>query len=587
MQPTTPPKTPLKFMLYAYRPVRFWFAVCLLCVFLATSLARVRTYLIEVITDKAINASANPQAFQQLWKYSLIFVVISLIISLLWRSSGLSGMAWIAKTKANINQTLFNYLSRHSVSYFHNRFAGSTANKISNVANGFDSLAGVSMWNFLPLFVGLVADMILTYKTHYILMLILTTWMVLYIMVNVYCGIKLSKLFYQHAEAGSRLKGKMIDSTSNISSVQTAPGVLYEQKYVGRFISYARLRHMRSWSRTEQFFILNSILISFFMFSMIGTALYLFRYNEMTIGGIVLVISLISALERSLFFLGNAVITSLQNYSQIKEGLNDILLPFEVTYDSKKSLIVDEGRVQFKDVEFSYGAQNVFSNLCLEFHPGEKVGLVGRSGSGKSTLVRLLLRQYNLNSGSIIIDGQDISKVNLDTLHKNITYVPQATELFHRTIFENIRYGQFRATEKEVKEAAKKAYADEFISTFKNKYYTHVGERGVKLSGGQRQRISIARAFLKNSPILVLDEATSALDSESEAAIQAALKKLVENKTVIAIAHRLSTLQVMDRIVVIDGGSVAESGTHLELLARKGLYSSLWERQVSGFIQVE
>jgi ATP-binding cassette subfamily B protein len=254
-----------------------------------------------------------------------------------------------------------------------------------------------------------------------------------------------------------------------------------------------------------------------------------------------------------------------------------------------KDLVVTTGGVSFNSVTFGYqdatNNQSVFSDLHVTIQPGEKVGLVGPSGGGKSTLTRLLLRFEDIQAGAITIDGQDIAKVTQSSLREAISYVPQEPMLFHRSIRENITYGNANASMAAIKKAARQAHADEFIDKLGGAYDTVVGERGVKLSGGQRQRIAIARALLKDAPIIVLDEATSALDSESEVLIQDALWKLMEKRTAIVIAHRLSTIQKMDRILVLDGGRIVEEGSHKALLAKKGLYARLWARQSDGFIE--
>jgi ATP-binding cassette subfamily B protein len=248
---------------------------------------------------------------------------------------------------------------------------------------------------------------------------------------------------------------------------------------------------------------------------------------------------------------------------------------------------IRNGKIEFRQVVFTHDGSNdaLFDGLDLRINPGEKVGLVGHSGSGKTTFTRVLLRFSDIDSGEITIDGQNIAAIRQDDLHRHIAYVPQEPLLFHRSIADNIRYGDPEASMEAVREVAKLAHADDFVDELPAGYETLVGERGVKLSGGQRQRIAIARAMLKNAPILVLDEATSALDSESEALIQDALWKLMEGRTAIVIAHRLSTIQHMDRIIVMDNGEIVEQGSHKELLKSKGAYAKLWARQSGGFIE--
>ena len=305
-----------------------------------------------------------------------------------------------------------------------------------------------------------------------------------------------------------------------------------------------------------------------------------------SVGSLVMVIMVVIALEQRMFFLGQNLTQAVSYHGQVSEGLAELLSPHEIVdRPGARPLRVSKARIRFEKLDFSYKNARVFDGCFnLEVAGGEKVGLVGHSGAGKSTLVSLLLRQFELDGGRITIDGQSVSEITLESLRRNVALVPQSTSLFHRTILENIRYGRLDACDAEVIEAARLAEADSFIRLLPQGYDTKVGERGVKLSGGQRQRIAIARALLRQAPILLLDEATSALDSESEAAIQAALVGLMRDKTVIAIAHRLSTLRAMDRIVVVEQGRIVEDGSHEALVRHGGTYASLWNSQVSGFI---
>jgi ATP-binding cassette subfamily B multidrug efflux pump len=283
-----------------------------------------------------------------------------------------------------------------------------------------------------------------------------------------------------------------------------------------------------------------------------------------------------------------------ENVGVVQEGMRSIAVPRQMPdKPGAGTLQVEKGGVKFEDVHFGYGtARGVLHGINLSIAPGERIGLIGPSGAGKSTLVNLLLRFYNVETGRILIDGQDIAGVTQESVRARIAMVTQDTSLLHRSILDNIRYGRPEATEQEVRDAARRAHAGDFIETLEDwygrrGYEAHVGERGVKLSGGQRQRIAIARVILKNAPILVLDEATAALDSEVEAAIQEQLEGLMRGRTVIAIAHRLSTIARLDRLVVLDQGRVVETGTHNELLARRGVYWRLWQRQSGGFLQEE
>jgi ATP-binding cassette subfamily B multidrug efflux pump len=334
---------------------------------------------------------------------------------------------------------------------------------------------------------------------------------------------------------------------------------------------------------------LNSLLI----FSTAAVDIYLWLNNSASLGMIAVSLALAIRLQGFSDWLMWEVHDFYESLGTVADAMNTISQPQTVRNNTKDSLAVVHGHIEFQDISFHYGKRHgVIENLNLQIKAGEKVGIVGRSGAGKSTLVNLLLRFHDLESGKIIIDGQDISQVTQDSLRAAIGMVTQDTSLLHRSVRENIVYGKPDATDAELLQACKQAEANVFIDDLEDLkgnrgYMAQVGERGVKLSGGQRQRIAIARVLLKNAPILVLDEATSALDSEVEAAIQASLNRLMEGKTVIAIAHRLSTIAAMDRLVIIDEGIIIEQGSHQELLVHGGIYAKLWQHQTGGFIGLD
>ena len=304
-----------------------------------------------------------------------------------------------------------------------------------------------------------------------------------------------------------------------------------------------------------------------------------------TLGDIATIMGLSFNFTANAWNLSFGIIHVMESLGYLNDSLKTLIKPHSVSdAPDAPALCVEQGAIEFRHVHFEYENKAVFTDLNLQIKAGQRVGLVGHSGAGKSTLINLIQRFYDIQSGEILIDGQNIARVTQSSLRRNIAVIPQDTSLFHRSIMDNIRYGRLDASDEEVLEAAKKAHAHGFIEELPEGFETHVGERGVKLSGGQRQRIAIARAILKDAPILILDEATSALDSESEQEIQAALQNLMADKTVIAIAHRLSTIQNLDRLLVMKEGRIIEDGAHGALLAGGGVYQKLWAMQSGGFL---
>ncbi|MBU1292997.1 ABC transporter ATP-binding protein/permease [Patescibacteria group bacterium] len=319
---------------------------------------------------------------------------------------------------------------------------------------------------------------------------------------------------------------------------------------------------------------------------MLLVSVYLATKGILTAGDVILFLTMVALLEDQLTFIGSQFNSFAESWGTLKDSLTEITESHDVAdVQEAEPLPIQKGSITLENISFAYAGGSVFKDLNLVIPAGQKVGVIGRSGAGKSTLMKLLLRHYDLPVGKILIDEKDIAEVTKESLRASIAVVPQEPALFHRTISENIAYGKIDATREEVVHAALQAQAHEFIETLPESYDTMVGERGVKLSGGQRQRVAIARALLKDARILLLDEATSALDSESEVLVQKALLTLMEGRTVIAIAHRLSTLRAMDRLIIFDRGEIVEDGTHDELIEKGGLYADLWNHQAGGFLE--
>lgn len=577
------PKNPIGFGFYITKMSKKWAVSAVFFVFVALAIDRLSLIILRNLTNAI---TTQPIVINDVWFWAITYPVLFIVASLMWRASGFTGLRWFMHFRVFAYRALYEYLTLHSKDYFNSRFAGSLVNKIGNAVDGTESVFENLLWRFIPLILGLFWYVILTWVNSPLLGLIIAIWSVLFLMANIWFAKKLVPRSHQFAESLSNLKGSIVDSISNISLVHEYAYIAGEREYINKFIKKQQDKGLAEWKLSEWVLVANGILIFIFMFLMITTSVYLFQNNAISIGVVVMTIAIVSELIGQLLFIGMEIKNTTKFYGEANEGLKEILKE-HVIVDTPNAtdLIFSEGTLAVENISFDYENTKVFKDFSLVIPAGQKVGLIGRSGAGKTTFVSLLLRHFDVRDGAIKIDGQDIKDVTQDSLRRVIAFVPQDTSLFHRTIRENIRYSNPKATDKDIDTAAKQAQADEFIEKLPQGYDTLVGERGVKLSGGQRQRIAIARAFLKDAPILILDEATSSLDSESEGIIQVSLAKLMKGRTVIAIAHRLSTLKEMDRLIIISNGKIVEDGSPDELLKNtNGQFKKMWDHQVKGFI---
>lgn len=491
------------------------------------------------------------------------------------------------------------YLLKQSLGFYQDEFAGRIATKVMQTSLAVRETVTKLLDVMVYVLVYFISMLAIVAYSDIRLILPLLVWLVAYIGLQYYFVPKLKSVSTAQADARSTMTGRIVDSYSNISTVKlfshTQREAGYAQEGMQGFLTTVYQQMRLATGLNASVHALNYALI----FVISALSIYLWQENAIGIGAITISISLALRLNGMAQWIMWEVSALFENIGTVVDGMETLSQPLQVTdIENAKPLKVDKGEIEFKNMCFSYDVSNeegqvsqrrIINNLNLTIKPGEKVGLVGRSGAGKSTLVSALMRFYELESGSIYIDGQDISKVQQESLRSHIAMVTQDTSLLHRSVRENILYGRPDASEEDLLNAITKAEAHTFI----NELVDHegntgldaqVGERGVKLSGGQRQRIAIARVLLKDAPILILDEATSALDSEVEAAIQQSLYQLMQGKTVIAIAHRLSTIAAMDRLIVIDNGEIIEQGTHQELLDQQGVYAQLWSHQTGGFI---
>lgn len=506
-----------------------------------------------------------------------------LVILLLWRLE--------AKVVRNLALLTFNHLLHQSVHFHNNNFGGSLVSQSSKLCGGYIRIADTTFFQVIPLATSVILTVIILGPTVPLFAFSLVAFTIFYIFCAIYATRFIRHLNAAEAKAGSKQLGYLADAITNIMAVKAFAREKLEYKRYKQAVEHTRKRTniltAASFKRDLYFSSTNSI-ITVASIAIAAASVVLWSIE---IGIVFLVLSYTTNVTQYLWnFSGNVM----RNYNRAMGDAHDMIEILNKTSEVKdpphpEKVRISKGEIEFSNMAFKHSDASeedmLFENFQLHIKAGERVGLVGHSGSGKTTLTKLLLRFADIDKGTITIDHQDITKITQADLRKHITYVPQEPLLFHRSLRENIAYGSPDASEAEIVEAAKKAHAIEFIEKLQDGYDTLVGERGVKLSGGQRQRIAIARAILKNAPILVLDEATSALDSESEKYIQDALGELIKGRTAIVIAHRLSTIQKMDRIIVLQDGHITEEGSHKQLLAKKGVYAELWTHQSGGFIE--
>ncbi len=478
-----------------------------------------------------------------------------------------------------------------SMAFYSDEFAGRITTKVMQTALAVRETIFTTTEVIIGVGVYFISFLALAGAFDVRLMLPFLGWFALYLLAIWYFVPRLGRIGKAQADARSMMIGRITDAYTNISTVKLFSHTQREAGFAQDAMQEFKTTGYRQMRLVSSFEIVNHAMVTALILASCGLSLSLWSQGEIGIGAVAAVTAMALRISSMSHWVMWEMTSLFENVGTIQDGINTLSKPRQVVdRTDAKPLLVPRGEVRFDHVDFGYGTdRKVVDDFSITVQPGEKIGLIGRSGAGKSTLVNLLLRFYDLDSGRILIDGQDIGQVTQDSLRRHIGMVTQDTSLLHRSVRDNIAYGRPGASEEEMVQAARRAEADGFIANLsdlhgRRGYDAHVGERGVKLSGGQRQRIAIARVMLKDAPILLLDEATSALDSEVEAAIQASLDILMEGKTVIAIAHRLSTIAAMDRLIVMDDGRIVEEGDHRSLLARGGLYARLWSHQSGGFL---
>jgi len=575
------PRSPLSFILYVSKPQKWSAFSAIFIVIVAAISSAVSVIFVQKVVERA-EAGLMTEAII----IGLLYPIYVFVVQMMWRVSSIFGRRWVSSARSGAYNFLVNHSFKHSHGYFTNHFAGSLLSKVSNVVKATERLTIDFLWSHTEAFVSLITSSLVIMYIDVYSGLIFQLLVVSIVFLNYKLVPKKQIISRESAESDTYLRGQIVDVFANMSATRQYARNFFEKLRIGSTVVDNQKVYERSWRYSEWMRLLNSSVLM--LFSLIMFYLLSLRWlgNEIGTGEFVAVMLVIFRVGHDLMVIGRVFNDTATSYGEMEEGLQLLLEPHEITdHTGANKINVEEGKLEWKNVTFEYGENKVFDEFNLTIPAGQRVGLVGPSGAGKTTFVSLLLRQHDLNAGEILIDGQNIAKVTQDSLRENIAVVPQEPLLFHRSIRENIAYGKPDATDNEIMAVARLAKAHDFIKDLPKGYDTLVGERGVKLSGGQKQRVAIASAMLKDAPILVLDEATSALDSESEVAIQEALHKLMRGKTVVAIAHRLSTLREMDRIIVLEGGKIVEDGSHDSLLEYGGVYSRLWKHQAGGFIK--
>ena len=491
------------------------------------------------------------------------------------------------KAQMKTSERLTDYVHTQSMNFWVNRMAGQVYSKIADILAGIGTIV-FDVWNIIVMLTMVVVNSVALFGVN---RYVAWTFLGIFVFRAVFMWRtrkQIKKSSKDAADSNAKLTGKLVDSFANSTNVKLFAGVSQEHEFMAPIrLENVKLRRRASFWQRFSFWIPGMSWDLMFGCTIL-LCVYLFAKGQMSLADIVYSISVYLVVAGQIAGIMETIPSIIERLSAANKAYADLIVPIEVMDKPNAiSLMVPHAKIEFKNVSFKYKNKYVLRDLNLVIKPGERVGIVGPSGAGKTTLVSLLMRFYDVKAGAILIDGTDIRDCSQQSLRENISFIPQEPAMFNRTIRENIAYGHPNATDTDVRRAATNAAAHKFILSTEKKYDTLVGDRGIKLSGGQRQRIAIARAFLKNAPILILDEATSALDSETEVTIQKSFEKLSHNRTTIAIAHRLSTLRNMDRIVVLNKGRIVESGSHKALLRRGGEYAKLWKMQSGGFLQEE
>jgi ATP-binding cassette subfamily B protein len=579
------PTSTIKFILYCWAGFRGWLILMMVLEAGQAASNILVPYAIKAIMDGAANMT-DGSVLESLRGPLLLLAGVNVAEILFSRASGAVLIIVGPRLRQSASRALFGYLQYHAPRYFGSHFAGALAHRISETGVSINQTTWSVMCDFWPILITFAVSIGLLFNVHQGLALMVAAWMLGYVSLSYWLATHCQPYAKSYAATRSMVSGKVVDAVTNILNAKLFARLGFEREYLeGFFKTEVQAAHRTFWymERVRWFQFIAAAILK------VGTVYYaltLWDSGLIGVGDFTMSVGLALLIINDARNLTRRFLEFFEYLGNVANGVDTIVQEHEIVdAPGALPLKVSQGKIEFRNVRFGYEPNYpVFDGLNVVIEPGQRVGLVGFSGSGKSTFVSLMLRNYQPQSGQILIDGMDIQQVLQDSLHEQVGLIPQDPSLFHRSLKENIGYGRQGADDVAIEAAACMANADRFIEVMPEGYDSLVGERGVKLSGGQRQRIAIARVMLKDAPILILDEATSSLDSITEKTIQENLDRAMGRKTVIAIAHRLSTIAHLDRILVFDQGRIVEDGGHDQLLAQQGVYYRLWTMQAGGFL---
>jgi ATP-binding cassette subfamily B protein len=581
------PATPFRFVTYFVAKFRWWYVAMVLLETVNSTCG----ILIPYATGQIIKAvtKAHEQSLSLVAQLSgplWLFVALAIGEVVFSRAGGSLQIIMGPRQRQAVTRAMYAYLQHHSHRFLSNDFAGALAHKISETSMGYSQTIWTLIFDFWPMVIVFSVAICLLAQAHSGLAEFVGIWAFCFVATSFWLATRTRPFAVAAAAARSETTGKVVDAVTNLTSTRLFARLDFEREHLDAQLAkeLRAVRKSNSYSERVRWFQYSAA--AFLKIGVLYYALRLWGRGEISVAEFVVASTTTLLIINEARNLSRRFLEFFEYVGNVANGVHTIIRPHEIVDapDAQPGSIA-RGMIEFRDVSFAYAPeQPIFQHLSVTIPAGQRVGLVGFSGSGKSTFVSLILRLYDPQAGQILIDGHDIRAMTQHSLHAQLSLIPQDPNLFHRSLLDNIRYGRLEASDEEVIDAARKAHAHEFIQQIKGQYASLVGERGVKLSGGQRQRVAIARVVVKNAPILILDEATSSLDSITEQAIQETLDDVMQGKTVIVVAHRLSTIAHLDRILVFDHGQVVEDGTHTELLALGGAYQRLWSRQAGGFV---